>query len=167
VFGDIEKGNGDKSLVMFRPDVTPNQHKLAEEFVLLDNFYATGGNSADGHQWLTQANEVDYCNVARVRGRNYPYDGRIRSPIRKTDSCGTTRWGAERRYAIMANMPGPRRFRLRTGRSSCSAGRRATTSRTIGIRKRPSRRSQHPGEELSGLERKHPDVARHGFFWTT
>ena len=75
VFGDIEKGNGDKSLVMFGRDVTPNQHKLAEEFVLLDNFYATGGNSADGHQWLTQANEVDYCMWPGYAGRNYPYDG--------------------------------------------------------------------------------------------
>jgi YVTN family beta-propeller protein len=75
VFGDIEKGNGDKSLVMFGRDVTPNQHKLAEEFVLLDNFYATGGNSADGHQWLTQANEVDYCMWPGYAGRSYPYDG--------------------------------------------------------------------------------------------
>ncbi len=75
VFGDIEKGNGDKSLVMFGRDVTPNQHKLAEEFVLLDNFYATGGNSADGHQWLTQANEVDYCMWPGYEGRSYPFNG--------------------------------------------------------------------------------------------
>ncbi len=75
VLGDIEKGNGDKSLVMFGRDVTPNQHKLAEDFVLLDNFYATGGNSADGHQWLTQANEVDYCMWPGYAGRSYPYDG--------------------------------------------------------------------------------------------
>ena len=75
IFGDISKGNGDRSLVMFGRDVTPNQHKLAEEFVLLDNFYATGGNSADGHQWLTQANEVDYCMWPGYAGRSYPYDG--------------------------------------------------------------------------------------------
>jgi hypothetical protein len=75
VLGDIEKGNGDKSLVMFGRNVTPNQHELAEEFVLLDNFYATGGNSADGHQWLTQANEVDYCMWPGYAGRSYPYDG--------------------------------------------------------------------------------------------
>jgi YVTN family beta-propeller protein len=75
VFGDIEKGNGDKSLVMFGKDVTPNQHKLAEQFVLLDNFYATGGNSADGHQWLTQANEVDYCMWPGYEGRSYPFNG--------------------------------------------------------------------------------------------
>jgi DNA-binding beta-propeller fold protein YncE len=75
VFGDIEKGNGDASLVMFGRDVTPNQHKLAEEFVLLDNFYATGGNSADGHQWITQANETDYALWPGYGGRSYPFDG--------------------------------------------------------------------------------------------
>jgi len=53
---------------MFGQDVTPNQHRLAEQFILLDNFYATGGNSADGHQWLTQANEVDYCLWPGMRG---------------------------------------------------------------------------------------------------
>lgn len=75
VLGDIEKGNGDASLVMFGRDVTTNQHKLAEQFVLLDNFYATGGNSADGHQWLTQANETEYCLWPGYQGRSYPFDG--------------------------------------------------------------------------------------------
>jgi phospholipase C len=75
VLGDIGKGNGDPSLVMFGRDVTPNQHKLAEEFVLLDNFFATGGNSADGHQWVTQANEVEYCLWPGYQGRSYPFDG--------------------------------------------------------------------------------------------
>jgi YVTN family beta-propeller protein len=75
VFGDIEKGNGDPSLVMFGRDVTPNQHRLAEQFVLLDNFYATGGNSGDGHQWATQANETAYCLWPGYTGRSYPFDG--------------------------------------------------------------------------------------------
>jgi YVTN family beta-propeller protein len=75
VLGDLPGGNGDPSLVMFGRDVTPNQHKLAEEFVLLDNFYATGGNSADGHQWLTQANETAYCLWPGYAGRSYPFDG--------------------------------------------------------------------------------------------
>jgi YVTN family beta-propeller protein len=75
VFGDIGKGNGDPSLVIFGKDVTPNQHKLANEFVLIDNFYATGGNSADGHQWVTQANETDYCLWPGYAGRSYPFDG--------------------------------------------------------------------------------------------
>ena len=75
VFGDLEKGNGDPSLVMFGRRVTPNHHRLAEQFVVLDNFYATGGNSADGHQWLTQANETSYCLWPGYQGRSYPFDG--------------------------------------------------------------------------------------------
>ena len=63
VFGDIEKGNGDPSLVMFGRDVTPNHHKLAEEFVLLDNLYCNGQVSRDGHPWSTMAYNTDY--VAR------------------------------------------------------------------------------------------------------
>jgi YVTN family beta-propeller protein len=75
LFGDLPRGNGDPSLVMFGEDVTPNHRKLAMDFVLLDNFYATGGNSADGHQWLTQANEVAYCLWPGYTGRSYPFDG--------------------------------------------------------------------------------------------
>lgn len=75
LFGDLGKGNGDPSLVLFGESVTPNQRRLANEFVLLDNFYATGGNSADGHQWITQANEVSYCLWPGYQGRSYPFDG--------------------------------------------------------------------------------------------
>ncbi len=75
VLGDMAKGNGDASLVMFGVDVTPNQHRLADQFVLLDNFYASSGNSAEGHQWATQANEVSYCLWPGYAGRSYPYDG--------------------------------------------------------------------------------------------
>ncbi|WP_435008265.1 alkaline phosphatase family protein [Tundrisphaera lichenicola] len=63
VFGDIEKGMGDPSLVMFGREVTPNHHKLAEEFVLLDNLYCNGQVSRDGHPWSTMAYNTDY--VAR------------------------------------------------------------------------------------------------------
>ncbi|MEO7652908.1 MAG: hypothetical protein ABIZ80_20795, partial [Bryobacteraceae bacterium] len=75
VLGDMPQGNGDPSLVMFGRKVTPNQHRLAEQFVLFDNLYATGGNSADGHQWLTQSNEVEYCLWPGYQGRSYPFDG--------------------------------------------------------------------------------------------
>jgi DNA-binding beta-propeller fold protein YncE len=75
LFGDLEKGNGDPSLVMFGADVTPNHRKLASDFVLLDNFYATGGNSGDGHQWVTQANETSYALWPGYVGRSYPFDG--------------------------------------------------------------------------------------------
>lgn len=75
VFGDMSQGNSDPTLEQYGPDVTPNQHRLAEQFVLLDNFYASGGNSADGHQWLTQAAETDYAYWPGYEGRSYPYDG--------------------------------------------------------------------------------------------
>ncbi|MBN9663049.1 MAG: hypothetical protein J0H49_32925 [Acidobacteria bacterium] len=75
VLGDMPKGNGEPSLVMFGEDVTPNTHRLADQFVLLDNFYASGGNSADGHQWLAQANEVSYALWPGYEGRSYPFDG--------------------------------------------------------------------------------------------
>ncbi len=76
VFGDVERGEGDPSLCIFGQEVTPNQHKLAEEFVLLDNFYCSGILSADGHQWVTEAYVTDY--LERGFGgwpRSYPYAG--------------------------------------------------------------------------------------------
>jgi YVTN family beta-propeller protein len=63
VFGDVKEGNGDPSLVMFGEEVTPNHHKLAREFVLLDNLYCNGHVSRDGHPWSTMAYHTDY--VAR------------------------------------------------------------------------------------------------------
>jgi YVTN family beta-propeller protein len=60
VFGDIKEGNGDRSLVMFGEKITPNAHKLAREFVLLDNLYCNGQVSRDGHPWSTMAYHTDY-----------------------------------------------------------------------------------------------------------
>jgi len=60
VLGDISQGNGDTSLVLFGERVTPNQHKLAKQFVLLDNFYCDGEVSADGHNWSMGAYSTDY-----------------------------------------------------------------------------------------------------------
>ncbi len=72
VLGDLPRGAGDSSLVMYGRDVTPNAHALAERYVTLDHFFATGGNSADGHHWLTQANETDYPMWPLYFGRSYP-----------------------------------------------------------------------------------------------
>ncbi|MBA4066245.1 MAG: hypothetical protein C0501_21525 [Isosphaera sp.] len=65
VFGDLAagpnpKGNGEPELCLFPRDVTPNHHKLAEEFVLLDNFYVDGEVSADGHEWSMGAYATDF-----------------------------------------------------------------------------------------------------------
>jgi hypothetical protein len=75
VFGDMGKGSSDSALTMYGWDVTPNAHALASEFVLLDHFFASGGNSADGHQWLTQANETEYPMWPLYLGRTYPSEG--------------------------------------------------------------------------------------------
>jgi len=60
VFGDMKEGNGEPSLCLFGAQVTPNHHKLAREFVLLDNFYVDGEVSADGHQWSMGAYATDF-----------------------------------------------------------------------------------------------------------
>jgi YVTN family beta-propeller protein len=62
VFGDLPQGNGDPSLVQFGRDVTPNHHALAEQFVLLDNFYTPGDQSALGHIWSTMAWASDWAH---------------------------------------------------------------------------------------------------------
>ncbi|MFH8806389.1 alkaline phosphatase family protein [Streptomyces hygroscopicus] len=60
VFGDIPKGNGDPSLAQYGENVTPNQHALANQFGLYDNTYDIGTNSAEGHNWLMQADNPEY-----------------------------------------------------------------------------------------------------------
>lgn len=60
VFGDVPEGNGDPSLAQFGENVTPNQHALAEQFGLYDNTYDIGTNSAEGHNWLMQADDPEY-----------------------------------------------------------------------------------------------------------
>jgi len=80
VLGDMPEGNGDPQLCIFGEDVTPNQHALAREFVLLDNFYVDAEVSADGHNWSMGAYATDYVektwptNYSR-RGRTYDYEG--------------------------------------------------------------------------------------------
>ncbi|MBY8877084.1 alkaline phosphatase family protein [Actinacidiphila acidipaludis] len=60
VFGDMPQGNGDPSVTQFGENVTPNQHALAEQFGLYDNFYDVGTNSAEGHNWLMQSDNPEY-----------------------------------------------------------------------------------------------------------
>ena len=60
LFGDLKEGNGDPRLCLFGDKVTPNHHKLARQFVLLDNLYCDGEVSADGHQWSMGAYATDF-----------------------------------------------------------------------------------------------------------
>jgi len=80
VLGDIPEGNGDTNLVLFGEKVTPNQHAIAREFVLLDNFYVNGEVSADGHNWTMGAYATDYLEKNWPtsyggRGGSYPGEG--------------------------------------------------------------------------------------------
>ncbi|MFO1500887.1 MAG: bifunctional YncE family protein/alkaline phosphatase family protein [Verrucomicrobiota bacterium] len=73
VLGDVAAGNGDPGLCIFGERVTPNQHKLVGEFVLLDNTYCAGILSADGHQWSTTAFGTDYLERSFAGWpRSYP-----------------------------------------------------------------------------------------------
>ena len=77
VLGDIKKGNGDTSLVLFGEKITPNQHNLANQFVLLDNFYVDAEVSADGHNWSMGAYSTDYLEKTwptNYGGRGGKYD---------------------------------------------------------------------------------------------
>ncbi len=63
ILGDVTAGNGDASLATFGdnstytpyPVVTPNAHSIVQRFPLLDNYYNPSRQSADGHNWITQA----------------------------------------------------------------------------------------------------------------
>jgi hypothetical protein len=73
VFGSLGVGRGDPRLCIFGERVTPNQHKLVREFVLLDNTYCAGILSADGHQWSTTAFGTDYLERSFAGWpRSYP-----------------------------------------------------------------------------------------------
>jgi len=81
VFGNLGKGNGDPSLNLFGDDSAPNHRALARRFALFDNFYADAEVSADGHNWITQANATDYVDKTwpvnyspRPRGAQRIYD---------------------------------------------------------------------------------------------
>ena len=77
VLGDMKSGRGDPSLCIYGEDVTPNQHKIAREFVLLDNTYCSGAMSADGHNWSDSGIAIGYVERQSAAGypRSYPSGG--------------------------------------------------------------------------------------------
>jgi YVTN family beta-propeller protein len=80
VLGDMTKGNGDTSLCIFGQKVTPNEHAIANQFALLDNFYVDAEVSADGHDWSTAAYSTDFTEKTWPtsyggRGGNYDFEG--------------------------------------------------------------------------------------------
>ncbi len=110
VFGDIAKGNGDPNLCLFGREVTPNQHALAEQFVLLDNLYCNGEVSQDGHPWSTSAICVDFQQRAWVLG--YSGKGKLVETGSVTDPKAGYLWQTAekkglsiRNYGEMRNHP--------------------------------------------------------------
>ncbi len=78
ILGDVAKGNGDTSLVLFGKKYTPNQHAIVDQFVLLDNFYVDAEVSADGHNWSMGALANDYLEKTwptSYGGRGGTYGG--------------------------------------------------------------------------------------------
>lgn len=86
VLGDLGLGNSDPSLTLFGENVTPNLHKIAREFVLLDNFYVNADVSADGHNWSSSAIAPPYVqrmwpNSYGGRRSHYDYEGMERAAM--------------------------------------------------------------------------------------
>lgn len=87
ILGDMHEGNGDPSLCLFPERVTPNLHRLASEFVLLDNFYVDSEVSADGHEWSMGAYATDFVekmwplDYGHNRSGKFPYPAEGNFPI--------------------------------------------------------------------------------------
>jgi YVTN family beta-propeller protein len=74
VLGDMKQGDGDPALCIYGADITPNTHKLCEEFMLLDNFHVSGKSSPEGHQWTDASIVTDYIEKnMRAWFRSYPH----------------------------------------------------------------------------------------------
>lgn len=101
VLGDVKNGNGDTSLCLFGEKITPNQHAIAQNFVLLDNFYVDGEVSADGHNWSTSAYATDYLEKTwptAYGGRGGDYDAEGGRDIANSSSGFI--WGYCKKYGV-------------------------------------------------------------------
>ena len=77
ILGDLPVGDGDPSLTMYGAAITPNEHKLALQFGVLDNFYDSGDVSANGHLWSDGSATSDYIEKVwpiLYRGSERPED---------------------------------------------------------------------------------------------
>jgi len=83
VLGDMPEGDGDSSLCIFGKNITPNQHALAKQFVLLDNFYVDAEVSEDGHNWSMGAYATDIIE------KTWPTNYGARGPAYSGPASGT------------------------------------------------------------------------------
>jgi YVTN family beta-propeller protein len=106
ILGDVKKGNGDPSLVLLGQTITPNTHKLADEFVLLDNLYCNGEVSNSGHDWCDAAYCTDYSE--RAWENRYSKHGDIQADDRLDVSPNGNLWDSCKRRGISYRSYGER-----------------------------------------------------------
>jgi YVTN family beta-propeller protein len=135
VYGDLKQGNGDPSLTLFGRDVTPNQHALAEQFVLLDNLYCSGEVSEDGWPWSISA----YANEITERAWTLSYSRHGKLDLRNNMETQSTPfiWELARKHGLTVETFG-------------MGGRRGTAEVH-------STRFEQPGE--TGVRMRDPDRA--------
>lgn len=103
VFGDLKVngkpyGNGDAHLTLFGETIAPNHRELARQYVLLDNFYATGDVSVDGHHWSNGAYVTDY--MQRTWPQQYSGKGSPRLTEKLAETPNGRIWDQCRRAGI-------------------------------------------------------------------
>jgi len=86
VFGDLKGANRDANLCLYGEEITPNQHALARQFGILDNFYVSGEVSGNGHVWSMAAIDSDYTEKTweigyRGSERDYDYEGEVAQSV--------------------------------------------------------------------------------------
>ncbi len=86
ILGDLGVGNGDPALTMYGWKITPNEHRLALQFGVLDNFFVSGEVSGDGHVWSNAAITSDYTEFNWQQGyrsdeRLYDFEGVVENRI--------------------------------------------------------------------------------------
>ncbi|MCC7064483.1 MAG: SMP-30/gluconolactonase/LRE family protein [Planctomycetes bacterium] len=149
VFGDLPQGNGDAKLCLFPREVTPNHHAIAEQFVLLDNFYVESEVSADGHEWSMGGYATDF--VERTWPVSYGGKGTQRTPE-----------GAE----VVLGYPGEGHFALgvpKNGYLWDLAKAAGITYRSYGEWVTNAKKPDEPGEARSPALQGHCDVLFRSF----
>jgi len=125
VLGDLPIGKGDPSLCLFPERITPNHHKLAREFVLLDNFYVNSEVSADGHEWTVGAYATDFVkkmwplSYGHNSSGKFPYPSEGSFPV-AAPSAGYI-WDRAREAGVTYRSYGEFVLNGRTPQTPCTA----------------------------------------------
>ncbi|MDQ2687778.1 MAG: bifunctional YncE family protein/alkaline phosphatase family protein [Armatimonadota bacterium] len=98
ILGDVAAGEGDSSLTQFGRNITPNAHALAQNFALLDNFYADGEVAEDGHKWCDAAYATDF--IQKAWPSNYSDRDEPSADERLTASPAGSLWGNCARHGV-------------------------------------------------------------------